>query len=119
MIICLTAQGADLTASMDSSFGRARYLLFVGEDGALIRAVENAPSAHGAGVQAAQTVVENGAGVLITARVGPNAQKGLAAAGVAIHLRGTGTVAKALDDFRLGLLEMAEGPTNPAHKGGS
>lgn len=117
MIICLTTQGADVTAPMDTSFGRAQFFLFVEEDGTLIRAVKNEPSAHGAGVQAAQTVVENGAGALITARVGPNAHRGLAAAGIAIHLRDTGTAAEALDEYKNGRLNTASGPTNPSHKG--
>ena len=119
MIICMTAQGADLSAPMDASFGRARYFLFVDDKGELIEAVKNEPSAHGAGVQAAQTVVEHGAGHLITSRVGPNAHRGLAAAGIEIHLCDTGTAAEALDAFRTGRLPAASGPTNPSHQGAS
>lgn len=119
MIICVTAQGADLSAPLDASFGRARYFLFVDEKGELIESVKNEPSAHGAGVQAAQTVVDHGAGLLITSRVGPNAHRGLTAAGIDIHLcdTGTGTAAEALDAYRTGRLTAASGPTNPSHQG--
>lgn len=118
MIICLTTTGRDLSAAMDSSFGRTAYFLFVHEDGLLIDTVENQPSAHGAGVQAAQIVAEHKANVLITAHVGPNACSGLNAAGVEIYTGAAGTGQEALDAYHAGTLKCTTAPTHGAHGGG-
>ena len=120
MIICLTAQGRGLDAPMDASFGRAPFFLFVDEtDGRLIEAVENQPSAHGAGVQAAQTVAAHGARVLLTAHVGPNAFSGLDAADVAIYVGASGTAEETLAAYREGRLTRTAAPTSGGHGGGA
>jgi len=116
--ICLTTQGRDLESLMDQSFGRTRYFLFIDEEENVLEAVENHPAAHGAGVQAAQTVSEHGAKVLITASVGPNAYGGLQAAGVAIYTGATGTVKDALAAYRAGTLTQTTAPTSGGHRGG-
>lgn len=118
MIICLTTTGRELSAAMDSSFGRTAYFVFLREDGSLIEAVENHPSAHGAGVQAAQIVAEHKANVLITAHVGPNACSGLNAAGVEIYTGASGPAREALEAYRAGKLERTTAPTHGAHGGG-
>lgn len=117
MTICITARGEDLDAEVDPSFGRARYFLFFDEETKQLRAVENVPGAHGAGVQAAQTVAENGAKVLITGSVGPNAHQGLAAAGTEIYTGAAGTARQALDDYHAGKLTRATGPSGESHRG--
>ena len=117
MIFCITARGEGLDAEVDSSFGRCRYFLFFNDETNELRAVENVPGAHGAGVQAAQTVAENGAGVLITGSVGPNAHQGLAAAGVEIYTGARGTVRDALEDYRAGKLTRSAGATGKSHGG--
>jgi len=116
--ICLTTQGHDLESQMDPSFGRTRYFLFIDENENVLEAVENQPAAHGAGVQAAQTVSEHGANVLITASVGPNAYGGLQAAGVKIYTGATGTARDALAAYRAGTLTEAVSPTSRGHRGG-
>lgn len=117
MNICITASGQDLDASVDQSFGRARYFLFVDSDTHHIKAVENSPGAHGAGVQAAQLLAEQGVRVLITGNVGPNAYQGLKAAGIEIYTGAKGTSRKALADFDAGLLSKTDVPTRPGHGG--
>ncbi len=118
MRICLTAQGRDLSAQVDPNFGRARYYLFVDENGSLQEAVENTPAAHGAGVQAAQLMAQHGVTAVISGSVGPNAHGGLQAAGVAVYTGASGTVQQALDAYHQGLLARAEGPTGDRHRGG-
>jgi predicted Fe-Mo cluster-binding NifX family protein len=116
--ICLTSQGRDLSAQMDPNFGRARYFVFLDEDGTVQETVENAPGAHGAGVQAAQIVSEHKATVVISGSVGPNAHSGLQAAGITVYTGATGTVQQALEAYRQGKLSHAAGPTGGRHGGG-
>ena len=117
MRICITAQGKDLTASVDPLFGRASVFLFVDSETREAEAVENVPSAHGAGVQAAQLLADQGAAILITGNIGPNAQRGLAASGIKVYLSGEGTVAGALGDLDAGRLTEALAATQPPHGG--
>lgn len=118
MRICLTAQGCDLSAQVDPNFGRARYFLFVDENGSLLEAVENTPAAHGAGVQAAQLMAQHGVTTVISGSVGPNAHSGLQAAGVDVYSGATGSVEQALEAYRQGSLMKAIGPTGGRHRGG-
>jgi len=119
VIICLTTQGRDLDAAMDTTFGRAAFFLFVDDaEMKIVEIVENTPSAHGAGVQAAQIVAQRKVDALITAHVGPNAYSGLAAAGVEILAGITGTARETIDAYRAGRLERITGATSAGHGGG-
>lgn len=118
MRICLTAQGRDLSSQIDPNFGRARYFLFVDSEGTILEAVENQPGAHGAGVQSAQVIARHGATVVISGSVGPNAHRGLQAAGVETYTGASGTAQEALDAYRTGRLTLAGGPTGERHRGG-
>jgi len=117
MRICITSTGQDLDAPIDQTFGRARYFLFVDSETRETTALENTPGAHGAGVQAAQLLVDQGARILLTGNVGPNAYQGLAAAGIEIFTGATGTASKALADHEAGLLAQTSVPTRPGHGG--
>jgi predicted Fe-Mo cluster-binding NifX family protein len=118
MRICITAAGEDWGAATQPNFGRAAYFLFIDTETEAIDAVANRPGAHGAGVQASQTVAENGATVVITGSVGPNAFQGLSAAGVEIYVGATGTVKEAFEAYRGGELKRANVPTGRPHQGG-
>jgi predicted Fe-Mo cluster-binding NifX family protein len=117
MSICISATGRDLDASVDQSFGRARYFLFVDSETREVEAVENSPGAHGAGVQAAQLLAERGVRVLITGNVGPNAYQGLSAAGIEIYTGAKGASREALENYEAGLLSQTDVPTRPGHGG--
>ena len=123
MKVCITARGEGATAEVDPTFGRAAYFLFVDTDALesgvpALEAVANVPGAHGAGEQAARTVAEKGAAVVITGSVGPNAYQGLAAAGIKIYTGAKGTIKEALEDYRAGRLTDATGATGARHGGG-
>lgn len=115
MMICVTSAGQELDAPIAPSFGRAPYFLFVDEETLAVQAVQNKPGAHGAGVQAAQTVASNGASVVITGNVGPNAHQGLSAAGIKIYTGARGAGTEALEDYRTGRLTCADVPTAGRH----
>jgi len=117
MTVCITSSGRDLKAPVDRSFGRAAYFLFVDPETHAVEAVDNRPGAHGAGVQAAQTVTEHGARTVITGSVGPNAYRGLSAAGIEVYVGASGTAEEALEAYRSGRLQPAGSPTGRAHQG--
>jgi len=118
MTICVTSSGQTLEAPVQPNFGRAHYFLFVDETTEAVDAVANDPGAHGAGVQAAQTVASRGATAVITGSVGPNAFAGLTAAGIEIRVGAAGTVREALEAYRAGTLTRANAPTGRSHGGG-
>lgn len=117
MKICVTSTGKDLDAQVDGVFGRARYFLLVDSETLDVEVVENVPGAHGAGVQAAQTMVSKGVQTLLTGNVGPNAFQGLTAAGIQIHIGAKGTVRDAISAYKAGTLQNPSGPTSRGHGG--
>jgi len=118
MTVCVTAAGKDWDAATQPNFGRAPFFLFIDPEAETIDPVANAPGAHGAGVQAAQTVADRGASAVITGSVGPNAFQGLAAAGIDVFVGATGTVRQAFDAYRAGTLKRAWKPSGRPHGGG-
>lgn len=110
MRIVVTAEGAGLDAPASPVFGRCAHYVFVDTDTMLGEAVENpargAPG--GAGIQAAQFIVERGAQAVVTGQVGPNAMGVFQAAGVPVYLFSGGTVRQAVAAFRAGKLPPAQ-----------
>jgi len=71
----------------------------------------------GAGIQAAQMVVNSGVNSVITGNLGPNAADTLAAAGLKTYLGVSGTVREALQQYKSGQLQESSGPTVESHFG--
>jgi len=112
--LVITAQGPTLDSPVDPRFGRARCFLLVDSETGSFTAHDNAQNlnaAQGAGIQAAQTVVELGAEAVLTGNVGPKAFATLQAAGVEVFTEATGTVRQALDHLQVGKLK-ATGKAN-------
>jgi predicted Fe-Mo cluster-binding NifX family protein len=118
MKICVTAAGTEWSAATQPNFGRVPYFLLIDSETEAIEAVANHAGAHGAGVQAAQIVSEQGAAVVVTGSVGPNAFQGLDAAGIGVYVGASGTVREAYDAYRAGHLQRAAMATRMAHRGG-
>jgi predicted Fe-Mo cluster-binding NifX family protein len=107
MRIVVTSSGADLDAPASPVFGRCRAYVFVDTENMDHEAVENPAigAASGAGIRAAQFVIEQGAQAVVTGNVGPNALSVLQSAGVPIYPFGGGTVRQAAEAFRTGQLQ--------------
>jgi len=71
----------------------------------------------GAGIQAAQSVANKGAKLVITGNVGPNAYGALSAAGIEIVTGASGTVREVVEKFNRGELGKINGPTVGEHSG--
>jgi predicted Fe-Mo cluster-binding NifX family protein len=119
MKIVVTSSGSDLDAQAHPAFGRCPVYVFVDTETMQFEAVENpaANAAGGAGIQAAQFVVERGAQAVVTGNVGPNAFQVLQPAGVLIYLFGGGTVRQAAEAYKAGRLSAAGSASKPAHAG--
>ena len=107
MRIVVSANGADLDAPASPVFGRCPAYVFVDTETMEFEAVENPAIAApgGAGIQAAQFVIERGAQAVVTGNVGPNAFNVFRSAGVPIYLFGGGTVREAVEAFKSGKLQ--------------
>jgi len=119
MRIVVTADGAGLDAPASTVFGRCRSYVFVETDSMEAETLENPAidSASGAGIQAAQFVVEKGAKAVVTGNVGPNAYSVLQASNVPVYLLEDGTVRDVVEAYREGELSETGGATGPAHAG--
>ena len=108
--IALTTSGNDLTAPIDSRFGRAmRFLIYDLEKGSfeILDNRQNLNSAQGAGIQSAETIARSGVDCLITGHCGPKAFRVLSAAGIRIFNTDAGTIAEAVEQFKRGNLVEA------------
>ncbi len=119
MKICVTATAGDLNAQVDPRFGRCQYFVFVDSDTMTFEAMPNEAIAApgGAGIQAAQTVVNKGVDVLISGNIGPNAFQVLSTAGVKIATGAYGTVKEAVEMYKNGRLSETGVSTVAAHAG--
>jgi len=119
MKICVSATGSNLDAQIDPRFGRCLYLIVVDSETMQFEAIPNmaAGATGGAGIQAAQTIVDKGAKVVITGNVGPNAFGSLSAAGMEIITGASGTIREVIEKFKKGELQRTGAPTVGGHSG--
>jgi predicted Fe-Mo cluster-binding NifX family protein len=119
MKIAITSSGDNLDSQMDPRFGRCQYFVIVDPDTMDFKAMpnESAMASGGAGIQAAQTIVNAGINKLITGNVGPNAFEVLSAAGIETMTGANGTVRHALELYKSDILQSAAGATVGAHTG--
>ena len=119
MRICVTAAAGDLNAQVDPRFGRCQYFVIVDSDtmafDAMANEAMNAPG--GAGIQAAQAMVNKGVNVVISGNMGPNAFQVLSTAGVKVATGAYGTVKEAVEMYKNGKLSEAGTSTVAAHAG--
>ncbi|MCU0860351.1 MAG: NifB/NifX family molybdenum-iron cluster-binding protein [Thermoplasmata archaeon] len=116
--VAVSSVGESLDSPVDPRFGRCSYFMVFEEDGGH-RAVRNSGQAlgNGAGIQAAQQMLDLGVDTVVTGDVGPNAFRVLAGGGVRMFVKCTGTVASAMDAYRRGDLQQTDASTSPGHHG--
>ena len=111
MKIAITSKGKDLDSQIDPRFGRAAYILIVDTHHHGVEVLDNSENVNafkGAGIQAAVTISDRGAKVLLTGYCGPNAFKTLKAAGIKVANDVTGTVRDAVTTYREGKVSFAD-----------
>ena len=108
MTIAVTSQGTDMASEVDPRFGRARFFIVIDTETGVSVAHDNAQNlnaAQGAGIQAAQKVVDLGVEAVLTGNVGPKAFSALQAGNIKVCVGATGSVANAMEQFKAGQLE--------------
>jgi predicted Fe-Mo cluster-binding NifX family protein len=111
MKIAVTSTGTDLDSPVDPRFGRAPYFLIVDSESLEFEVVDNKENANalkGAGIQAASTVSEKGAEVLLTGFCGPNAFKAMKAGKIGVANNAEGRVREAVKAYVEGRLPLAD-----------
>ena len=119
MKLAISAAGPNLSSPVDLRFGRARYLVIVDTDDRAVLPIDNQAgmnAAQGAGIQAAQIVIDNQGTAVITGHCGPKAFRALKAAGIDVYLASGGTVAEAVDRFDAGDLGRAPAADVDGHR---
>ncbi|MBL7173421.1 MAG: NifB/NifX family molybdenum-iron cluster-binding protein [Desulfobacteraceae bacterium] len=119
MKVAVSSAGKDLDSQIDPRFGRCAYFIIVDMDtmGYEVFDNENIALGGGAGIQSAQFVASKDAKVVITGNCGPNAVRTLSAAGVEVIVGQTGTVRRAVDDYKAGNLKATNAPNVADHYG--
>lgn len=118
MKIAITAQNPSPESQVDPRFGRAAWIMIYDQGNKSWESIDNSTginASHGAGIQAAQKVVDHQAVALVTGAIGPKAFKSLTAAAVKIFHGANGTVENALSAYLEG--KLSETSTNDATGG--
>ena len=111
MRIAFTTSGDNLQAPLDSRFGRTPKFLVYELERESFELIDNAPNlqaVQGAGVQAAQAVIQAGAEAVVTGHCGPKAFRVLQAANIKVYHSEAATVAEALERYKSGQLSHTE-----------
>jgi len=118
MKIAFSSTGKDMTSTLDPRFGRCAYFVFYDKDTGEFEAVENdgVSASGGAGIAAAQQIINNNVDVLITGAVGPNAFNGLKASGIKVYKCGQTDLNNALHLLGSNKLEVIDA-AGRAHAG--
>jgi len=119
MRIVISSDGESLDAQASPVFGRCPTFLFVDTETMAFEAMPNPAMSEGggAGIQAAQFVVNQSAQVVLSGNLGPNAFDVLEAAGIPGYLVPEGTVREAVEGFKAGRLQPMGGASVSAHAG--
>lgn len=118
MKIAVTSTGDDMISDMDPRFGRAKYFIIVDSATLDYEVAENKQNLNlpqGAGIQAAKTVVDQKADVLISGNCGPKAFQVLNAAGIKVVTGAKGRVIDAVTQYKSGQLQIVGGPNVEGH----
>lgn len=120
MKIAIPVEGKSMETSVCQSFGRAPYFLIYDQESKESTFLENnaAASQGGAGIKAAQAIVDNQVGALITPRCGENAANVLNAAHTKIYKIMNHSIQDNLQAFDAGKLAILEEIHAGFHKHG-
>jgi predicted Fe-Mo cluster-binding NifX family protein len=117
--VAFTTSGKSLEAPLEPRFGRApKFLIYNMETktAEVLDNGENLNAVQGAGVRAAEAIARSGVDCVITGHCGPKAFQALSVAGIRVYHCDAVTIAKALDAFGAGTLEVARSANVTAHR---
>lgn len=108
MRIAVPVDDKTLETSVCPSFGRTPYFLIYNTELKESRFIDNSAAASqgGAGIKAAQVIVDNNANALLTPRCGGNAAEVIKAAGIEIYKTINATAMDNINAFSSGKLDI-------------
>lgn len=106
MIIAVSARGKEKESLLDSRFGRCDYFQIYNEKGECLKVIENQgiKVSGGAGIAAANQLIEEKVEVLLTGKLGPNAFEIVEKAEIKAYECRAATVENTVKDYFLGQL---------------
>lgn len=110
MKIAIPVDDNHMETNVCMSFGRAPYFLIYEIESGKSVFIENAAanSQGGAGIKAAQTVVDNKTDALLTPRCGENAAEVIQAANIKIYKTMNSSLKESIDAFKDGKLSLLD-----------
>jgi len=122
MKVCISSTGTSLDSNVDPRFGRCAYFIIydTSTDTFEYFANEGRDAMGGAGIQAAQKVVEKGADAVISGNIGPNSFKVLQSAPnrqIKIYSGVSGTVRNAIAQLKNNELKPVTTSSVQSHYG--
>ena len=119
MRVAVAANGMDLDAQLSPIFGRCPQFVFVDTESMQFEALANPAGGArgGAGIQASQFIIQQGAKAVVAGNLGPNAAAVLKSAGLVTYIADQGTVKEAVEALKSGQLSPASDPTVAADFG--
>ncbi|MCK9444779.1 MAG: NifB/NifX family molybdenum-iron cluster-binding protein [Tissierellaceae bacterium] len=110
MKIAMPVGKKDIATNVGTSFGRSPYFLVYDTETKESEFIENnaAMSSGGAGVKAAQTVIDSDAAVLLTPQCGENAANTLKSANIEIYKTTSKSIMESIDAYIAGELQTLD-----------
>ncbi len=108
MKLAISSSENNLGSQIDLRFGRAKgFIIYETNDDSFqfIDNVQNLEAAQGAGIQAAQNVVNKDVEAVITGHCGPKAFKVLSTSGLKVYTVETGKISEIIENFKNGELQ--------------
>lgn len=118
MKIAITSDGQNLDSQVDLRFGRAKgFIIYNLEDESFefVDNIQNLNAAQGAGIQAAQNVINQAVEAVITGHCGPKAFNLLTNENVKIFVGAEGTIQDAIRKFKNNELQKADSADVEGH----
>jgi predicted Fe-Mo cluster-binding NifX family protein len=115
MKIAIASLGKTLESQVDPRFGRCPYFLIIDSETEEFEVLENTAGevGRGAGISAAQLIVNRGVSTIIAGNFGPNAFNVLRASGIKIFAGVSGmTIKMAIKGYKDGKLKEADMASN-------
>ena len=118
MVIGISSTGSDSSALMDLRFGRCVSFALYDTAAGTYRFIENKAqyAGGGAGIAAAQQMVDENVETVITGNMGPNAFRVMQGAGIVVYRCGSTSIENAVKLFSESKLEKIAS-AGPAHFG--
>jgi predicted Fe-Mo cluster-binding NifX family protein len=101
MKICITSDGNIKDSNADLRFGRCKYFGIYDDRAEELNFIMNpgVESIQGAGITAAQKIIDMGVSIVITGNMGPNAMKLLNASGIKVYGFQKGTIEEVIKSY--------------------